>query len=825
MAKGNSADNSEMKPAGRRDYPAEGGLRQSETKPNGEQRDSGDEYYSARSAASFFSVSQKIIIVLMVLTLVLLVCILFKYPKGHTESFASPSHKQGPAVASQQPAATQRGEQVKPQPPTGLVPEVEVTEKNEQPLSLQTAQNLESQNNYQQALEAYQQLAKKLPKSGLEGQILADFLQFKMAMCLQKMSEQDEAEGIFKTLANSSSPVIRCFAAYNSIGCQIANKQYLAALTNTYRCLGLLELLNLEQSRLAGMTRNCHFLAAQCLTQNILLLSEGQARLPEQLWIYKTQIDPFTASDQTQILSQLESGCEILNKAMLSPQIQKVQQSPLPLIAQQAQGPDRWQVTCYRASVEELLSRFATAAGFELKWDLGGSSEQANIRKRVVTLNLPFATPRQVAATAAGCAGLLASIDDKGLITVSNPAQVSLLSEQLSRCSEQAINLWHQFLIRFDQDESVVNAHFALALLYAQTADIPKAIAEFKLVANRFSRSALVPFALLNSSRLKTNIKDYSGAREDLLQLVEQYPDADVADEAVSYLADATMKASLFSEARPLYKKLYDLNLSPQSQVSASFSLGVCLFEEKEYEESIKWLTRYLNLAKNPDLSGDENFYRAYLLIGKAYLCLDKADQACSAFQYALAGKHSPEEYILIISALVDSFIARDKLVEALAVLDGAEAWRLSQKENVQILLLKARVLRQMGLVDRAILLIGDRSDYVSDRQLKAQILFELANCYKADGRLELARRNLSDILTIAEKGELFDNAAIELADVCRKQGRNSEAVSVCIQMLNAQPKDDVKKKVLSILADAYRSQKDYDKALLALMGKWKVEG
>ena len=150
-----------------------------------------------------------------------------------------------------------------------------------------------------------------------------------------------------------------------------------------------------------------------------------------------------------------------------------------------------------------------------------------------------------------------------------------MLSEQLSVCSEQAISLWHQFLLRFDQDASAGNVHFALGLLYAQTQDIPKAIAEFKLVANRFTHSALVPFALLNSSRLKTNIKDYSGAREDLLQLVEQYPDAAVADEAVFYLADATMKASLFSEARPLYEKLYNLNLSPQSQARRFFRAGL----------------------------------------------------------------------------------------------------------------------------------------------------------------------------------------------------------------------------------------------------------
>ena len=424
------------------------------------------------------------------------------------------------------------------------------------------------------------------------------------------------------------------------------------------------------------------------------------------------------------------------------------------------------------------------------------------------------------------------------MITVSNSADSTLLSEQLLLYSEQAISLWQQYLARFDQDALAVNVHFALGLLYARSNETAKAIAEFRMVANRFSRSALLPYAMFNSSMLRTNIKDYRGARDDLLGLVEQHPQSEIADEAIFYLADATMKASLFNEARPLYKKLYDLNLSPQSQLLAAFSLGCCSFEEKEYEESIKWLTTYLNLAKNntdsqrtetQQRSGQGaigtgvNIYRAYLLIGKAYFGLNKPDEACTAFQYALAGKHSPEEYVLIISALVDSYIAREKLVEALAICDRVEAWQFSQKENFQILLLKAKVLRQMGMIERAIATIGERADFVGDLQLKAEILYELALCYKAGERFDLARRNLTEILSIGEKGTLLDEASVELAEVCRIQGRSREAVTVCIGILNSEPKDEIKKRALSILAEAYRSQKDYDNALLALMGKWKT--
>jgi tetratricopeptide (TPR) repeat protein len=801
MVNGNSENIPEMKPNGE----FSGNLPQAETNLDNGRRETGGEFEFVRPPSPFFSISQKIIIALIIFVAGLLVYFLLKYSRGSASDLTSHSYKQSPAAVLRQGS--------KPQPPQTPLPQTESAEKNEQPISLQTAQSLEKQKDYQQAFDSYSWLRQNLLQTGEDSRLLADFLQFKMALCQQRMSRQEEADRIFKTLANSSSPAIRCFAAYNSIGSQIKNKQYLAALANTYRCLGSLELLGLERESAAALTRNCHFLAAQCLTQNILMLSGENGKLPEQLWISQTQIDPFVNLDEAQIISLLGSGSEILNRALLAPQIQPA-----------GGGPVRWQVACYRASVEELLSRFATAAGLELKWNFaaGGSSEQANVRRRIVTLYLPGATERQVAAVAAGCAGLLASVDDNGTITVYNPEDISVLSEQLSVCSEQAVSLWHQFLLRFDQDASAGNVHFAIGLLYAQMQDIPKAISEFKLVANRFTHSAIVPFALLNSSRLKTNIKDYSGAREDLLQLVEQYPDAAVGDEAVFYLADATFAASLFGEARPLYEKLYNLNLSLRSQAAASFGLGCCLFEEKKYEESIKWLTRYLNLTKEKP---DENLYRAYLLMGRAYLGLDKADEACTAFQYALAGRPAgggPEEYIEITSALVDSFVVRERFVEALGVLDSVELWRLSQKENVKVVLLKAEVLRRIGLVDKAVSVIGDRADYVSDVQLKARILFELAQCYKADGRLELARRNLSDILVIAEKGLLFDSAAIELADVCKKLGRNSEAISVCVQLLNSQPQDDVKKQALSILAYVYRSQKDYDNALLALMGKWK---
>ena len=62
----------------------------------------------------------------------------------------------------------------------------------------------------------------------------------------------------------------------------------------------------------------------------------------------------------------------------------------------------------------------------------------------------------------------------------------------------------------------------------------------------------------------------------------------------------------------------------------------------------------------------------------------------------------------------------------------------------------------------------------------------------------------------------------MELADVCLKLGRGSQAVSVCLQLLESDVSEQKKQEILRMLAAAYNQQKNYDKATLALSGQWK---
>jgi len=684
-----------------------------------------------------------------------------------------------------------------------------------QPLSLKVAETLYLKGNYNKAYAIYNQLRQSLP-AGKEEQLLSDFLQLKKALCMKKANDPDQANRLFKTVSKSRSPVVSAVANYHLSFIEMRRKQYLKARTRAYQTIALTSAVIFNRDWALSLQRDCHFLVAESMTKNVLSLCDADKNLPPQLWNDSLEVDPLVNLSETQLRSFLNSGSERLSKALLGPQIQELDQ---------AGTPSRWSVTCQGASIEELLARFAANAGLEIHWAFGGKpgpQESTNVaRKRPVSLFLPAVTTSQFLTVASGCAGLLARLDDKGAVNISDPAHYSSLSEHLSLLTQQAISLWQRFILVFNDDERIANAHFALGLLQSQRSRPTEAIAEYKLVANQFSQTPLAPFALLHSSKLKSDLHDYSGAREDLKYLVEQYPDTDIAGQACLYLADATMKAEIYDEAARLYSKVYHLTLSSQSQTISALGAAKCFYERQRYEATAKWLTRYINLTK--DRTGN-NLHLAYFLLGKTNLALGKPEQACNALRYALAGQSSREEYIKTLSALVEGYIQQEQFVEAFDVLENIEPWNFSKRESIEILFLKSKVLRKTGLIDKAIATLGNRAEYISEPQLKARISFELSKCYIAKGSLGLARRNLTEILVFVEPGPLAHEIALKLADVCLELGQNPQTVSICLQLLDLAPSPPVKKKTLDLLATAYRRQKNYDKAALILLGRWNAD-
>ncbi len=684
-----------------------------------------------------------------------------------------------------------------------------------QPLSLGAARGYYLQNDFAQAYEVYHQLYQSLT-SGHDVELLKDFLQLKMALCLNKGGNGEEAKNLFRTLIKSRSPVIRVVASYKLSLLQVQEKQYLKARTSAYQTIAMVSAVDFNKDWIISLQRACNFLVAESMTRNILSLCDADSDIQSLLWSSHIDIDPFIHLNEEQLRELLISGSDQLKEGLLSPQIRKLEhEGVLPL----------WSVIAYGASVEELLTRFVANAGLDISWyydKTAAAGPVGNaIRKRPVSLYLASATARQTIEVAAGHVGLLSHLDEKGLLTVSNPFDYSSLSEHINLLIQETISLWRDFILTFPEDRRVPNAHFAVGLLHAQEDQPGSAIAQYKSVANQFSQTSLAPYALLNSSKLKAQLHDYSGARGDLIQLVEQYPDTEFYGQACFNLADVTRNAGFLEEAERLYRKVFNLGLSSKLQIASALGAGRCSFELMEFENAAKWLIKYLELTNGLK---DENFYFAYFLMGKTYLALGNSEQAATAFEYALSGSVgslSRERYVETVSALVETYIQLENFVDALTLLENVDSWQFSKKESFEILLLKSKVLRFMGLPDKAIMLVGDNAEYLPASQLKTKMSFELANCYITRGDLDYAQKKLTDILMNAVPGPLANEITLRLAEVCLDLGQSSQTVTVCLQLLDLEVSPQIKQKALKVLATAYNQQKQFNDAALALLGQW----
>lgn len=684
-----------------------------------------------------------------------------------------------------------------------------------QPLSLQVARDFYRQKDYNKAYAVYSGLRQALPASE---ELLRDFLQLKMALCAKEVADFEQASRLLAMVCQSRSPAVRIVANYHLSLLEIQRKRYLRARTRAYNTIALIKAVDFDDDWLLSFECDCSFLIVECLTRHILLLSGADTDLPGDLWGKPAaSSDPFDRLNEAELRRFLNSGSEHLGEGVLDPDVRKLeQQSGLP----------RWSVTSYGVPVEELLAKFAASADIDINWAIAGTSNsvsaEESVQQRPVSLYMPAATSQQIALTAAGCAGLMACMEGepgKEKVTIYDPAEYSSLRQHISFLGQQAVSLWQKFVLTFYSDERLGNAHFLMGLLHSQI-DMPiEAIAEYKLVANRFSQVSLAPFALLHSSKLKASLRDYPGAREDLKQLVEQYPDVEIYGQAYLRLAEATMEAGLYAEAAQLYQRVFNFGLSIESKIASAIGAARCLYETKAYEETAKWLTRYIDLAGSDK---NNNLYSAYFLLGQSNLELGKYQQACDAFKYALQEQSSREQYVEAITSLVKSHIEQEHFVEALDTLESVRSVALSKEQSVEMLLLRCRILRMLRLLDTAIVTLRDRVEYISDPELNAKISFELALCHIANGNFESARGVLSEILSNVEPGPLVLQAGMELADVCLKLERGSQAVSVCLQLLESDVSEQEKQKILKLLAEAYNQQKNYEKASLALSGQWK---
>jgi tetratricopeptide (TPR) repeat protein len=83
---------------------------------------------------------------------------------------------------------------------------------------------------------------------------------------------------------------------------------------------------------------------------------------------------------------------------------------------------------------------------------------------------------------------------------------------------------------------------------------------------------------------------------------------------------------------------------------------------------------------------------------------------------------------------------------------------------------------------------------------------------------MENAHHCFAKLLAITEPGSLADHATLKLAELSLKLNKNDEAIDLCSQLLDRQVSGDIRQAAVRIMAQAYRKQNDYEKAINLLV-------
>lgn len=668
------------------------------------------------------------------------------------------------------------------------------------PLSWKLAHTLFTEKKYKQAYYVYEKLSENLALNDSQKDLIKDVLVLQMSLCLYFDSDSGDFSHLLTGVLKSRSPAVRTLANYYLSFIEFKAKQFLSARGRAYQAISTLE--SVIEYFPKTMEADCYFLMANALTCEIIGLSNADTNLPGKLWA--DMITPYLIPEMnaSELSVFLNKGIDSFSKAALEPVVET---------RKSITADSKYSATSLDASAEELISRFAAISRFEIIW----SDSSKEYLQRPVTMLLPRASSQEIPELAMGSIGLIARFDGSK-IAILNPMSYSSLVRHQKLLTSEAISIWRRFLLRYRGDVRTVNAHYCLAILQ-EFAGMPHvAIGEYKIIISQYHKSSLAPFALLNSSKIKTNLNNYYGARQDLKQLVLEYADAKISDRAYLYLARANMASELYDEAFKLFKKVYFLNLTDVAKAESAYGAAICNYNLADYKEAEQWFAKCFKFI--PDVSSID-IHEAYYFLAKTKFTLGKHAQAIEAYKYALAGNLTKEEFSKIVLELTDTLVERGDLVESINMLENIPESSLPPYQACEVLRAKVRVFRAMKVPENGITLLRHRIEYMADYQLRAKLVLELARCYVDVGELDIAHEEIVTAIADLPAGDLALEANNELAEICIDLGKHQQAVDVCLRLLNTPVPQDVRYRAFRILGTAYNQQKNFKKAAEAFAG------
>jgi tetratricopeptide (TPR) repeat protein len=221
-------------------------------------------------------------------------------------------------------------------------------------------------------------------------------------------------------------------------------------------------------------------------------------------------------------------------------------------------------------------------------------------------------------------------------------------------------------------------------------------------------------------------------------------------------------------------------------------------------------------LPRSPATDGD--LAEAYSLLARTEAARRRLPEAIQAYKRALSFMPQGDQQVEMLLEMARILVEKEDFVAAHGVLDRLRPQNLSPSQADEILLAKVQVLLAMKLSEQAVSLLQSRLPSVSSPEAGARMTILLAQGMVEVGDVNGARAKLADLVPRLEDGPLAHRAAVELAGICLRGGRNVQAITLCRDLLKSSScSEDIRQSARDILSRAYRLEKDYEQAIVVL--------
>ena len=664
--------------------------------------------------------------------------------------------------------------------------------------SFQIAQENFRAGDYAVALEHYR-LALDAFQRTPSGRWVADLVRYRMGTCIERLGDVDRAFGIKSQLVNSASWLVALYSRHCLIRIAYERGDFVEARRLAGEALSVAQALPGSEN----IQRDCRYVLAATMTQRAL---RGSGRAIMEA------CEVMTAPESREALADWD-GAELVSYLMRGKIDLAARMAGAPLSVSIA-APGLVDLVANGTTLEEVLSRVALLTHRQINWEGAGDV----ISETPVTAFFEAAPVESVVDLLCAGAGLVTRATDAG-IRVINPAALGTPAETLALLTEEALEAWRQFFLRYQQDEAVPRGYFATAALEACQGNLSAAVTEFRMLARHFADSEVSALGLLSAARLMMDVADYAGAVALLDEMIERYPRAEELDDAYLVLGRAYIKSGFKEKGIEILRKTAYLEFDQEVTREAVLELGRSCHEMGRFKEAEGWLMQYFSAyAGTPEIA------EVALLLGKCNVELGSAEAAirslAQAWQEDRAGALGVEA--LITMAQVE--LSRGNCLMALNAVETVTPSLRGSNDARRVALLKAKVFRGMCLSELAVeILTHELAGNVTEAEATEMYIL-LAGAYDDVGRPDKALAALTDALLKVRDPERMNRLQLEAARVYANEGKYVEAAGFARRVARDCAGTATYDDAMKILAKAYEAAGDPLRAALCLAGLWEED-